>query len=62
MGMERSQTAIHKRVEKPDLQREPSAAPNHAVVDETVTQINGRRERLYTVDPEATGFLDAQSF
>ena len=63
LSVERSQTAIHNRVQNADLQPTSDAVPDHIAVDETVIQVNDERRWLYAaVDPETNGFPHVRLF
>ena len=63
LGVERSRTAIHNWVQKPDVQPTSNAAPDHIAVDETVVQVNDERRWLYAaVDPKTNKFLHVRLF
>ena len=63
LGVERSRTAIHKWVQKANVQPDSNVESNHIAVDETVIQVDDQRHWLYTaVDPETNEILHTRLF
>ena len=63
MGVDRHRTTVHLWVQKADLQPTDGSNPNHAVVDETVIQLNSERYWLYgAVDPDTNRLLHVRLY
>ena len=63
LGVQRSRSAIHNRVQKADLQPTGTRACNYVAVDETVIQLGTERYWLYAaVDPRTNEFLHVRPF
>ena len=63
VGVQRSRTAIHKWVQKADLQPTGTRSSNYVTLDETVIQLGADRYWLYAaVDPETNEFLHVKLF
>ena len=63
LGVERSRTAIHRWVQKAELQPTSDVTPDHIAVDETVVQVNNERRWLYAAfNHETNKFLHVRLF
>ena len=63
LGVRRSRTAIHNRVQKADLQPTGTRSLNYVALDETVIQLGTERYWLYAaVDPQTNEFLHVKLF
>jgi putative transposase len=63
LGVERSRTAIHKWVQKADLQPTSDTVQNQIAVDETVIRVNGEQCWLYAaINPATNEFLHVRLF
>jgi putative transposase len=63
LGVERSRTAIHNRVQKADLQPTGTHESNQIAADETVIQLDGERHWLYAaVDPRTNDILHVRLY
>jgi hypothetical protein len=59
LGIQRFRKAVHKWVQKADLQSDGGENPNQVVLDESVIRINDRQYWLYAaVDPATNRFSD----
>ena len=63
LGVERSRTAIHNRVQKADLQPAGGESPDRVAVDQKSIRVNDKEYWLYAaVDPETNRILHSRLF
>ena len=63
LGVDRSRTAVHKWVQKAELQPADGGRPDRVAVDQKAIRINNEQYRLYAaVDPDSNRILHSRLF